>query len=167
MQLGRILVQQGRIEDGIAQLRQGLTAWETTGASYRRSLFLAWLAEALGQAGRTGEGLSMLDEALSQVERTNGRCYEAELHRLRGELLLMQDDEAGAEASFHEALSVARRQEARSWELRAVTSLARLWKTQGKQAEARQALADVYAWFTEGFGTADLKEAKALLDELV
>jgi DNA-binding SARP family transcriptional activator/predicted ATPase len=167
MQLGRVLVRQGRIDEGIAQLRQGLEAWETTGAWYRRSLFLAWLAEALGQAGQPGEGLSVLDEALAQVEKTRGRCYEAELHRLKGELLLKVSDEAGAEASFNEALSVARRQQAKSWELRATTSLARLWQTQGKQDQARVTLAEIYDWFTEGFDTADLMEAKALLDELV
>ena len=166
MQLARVLVVQGRIEEGIAQLLQGLAAWESTGAWYRRSLFLAWLAEALGQAGRAGEGLNVLAEALAQVEETDGRCYEAELHRLRGELLLMQGDDGEAEASFDRAISVARRQKAKSWELRATTSLARLWRDRGKREAARQALAEIYGWFTEGFDTVDLKEAKALLDEL-
>ncbi len=166
IQLGRVLVGQGRLKEGIAQLRQGLTAWETTGASYRSPLFLAWLAEAYGQDGQTDKGLIVLDEALAQVEETDGRCYEAELHRLKGDLLLIQGDETGAEDSFNEALSVARRQQAKSWELRATTSLARLWRDQGKRDDARQVLDEVYGWFTEGFETADLMEAKALLDEL-
>ena len=173
MQLGRVLVGQGRLKEGIAQLRRGLKAWETTGASYRSSLFLAWLAEAYGQAGRADEGLIVLDEALAQVEETDGRCYEAELHRLRGELLLMQDDDAGSEDTFRQAegcfvraIEIARRQEAKSWELRATTSLCRLWRDQGKHEEARQALAEIYEWFTEGLSTADLKEARALLEEL-
>ena len=166
IQLGRVLVEKGQIEEGMAQLRQGLAAWETTGAWYRRSLYLAWLAEAYGQSGRASEGLSVLGEALAKVEETDGRCYEAELHRLKGELLLLQGNDAEAEASFERAISVARRQEAKSWELRATTSLARLWQAQGKRNEARAALAEVYDWFTEGFDTPDLIEAKALLEEL-
>jgi DNA-binding SARP family transcriptional activator/predicted ATPase len=173
MQRGRVLAEQGRIEEGIAQLRQGLAAWETMGTRYRRPTFLAWLAEAYGKAGQAEEGLGVLAEALAQVEKTDERYYEAELHRLKGELLLMQGDEAEAEASFHKAEScfqhaveVARRQQAKSWELRATVSLCRLWRKQGKVDEARQMLAEVYGWFTEGFDTPDLQEAKALLEEL-
>jgi DNA-binding SARP family transcriptional activator/predicted ATPase len=169
MQRGRVLAEQGRregIEEGIAQLRQGLAAWETMRTRYRRPTFLAWLAEAYGKAGRAGEGLSVLDEALAQVEETDERCYEAELRRLKGELLLMQGHEAEAEASFHNAIEVARRQQAKSWELRATVSLCRLWQRQVKIDQARQMLAEVYGWFTEGFDTPDLKEAKALLEEL-
>jgi len=100
------------------------------------------------------------------VEETDERHWEAELYRLRAELLLMQGDDAEAEASFHKAVEVARRQQAKSWELRATVSLCRLWQKQGKVDEARQMLAEIYNWFTEGFDTPDLQEAKALLEEL-
>jgi predicted ATPase len=152
-------------------LRQGLTYWETTGVQYRRPLFLAWLAEAYGKAGQVEEGLKVVDEALAQVERTGERYYEAELHRLKGELLMMQDDETEtnlyqAEGCFQHAIEVSRRQQAKSCELRAVMSLCRLWQRQGKAAEAHQVLAEIYDWFTEGFDTTDLIEARALLEEL-
>jgi len=166
MQRGRVLAEQGRIEEGIAQLRQGLATWETAGTRYRRPTFLAWLAEAYGKAGQPEEGLSVLAEALAQVEQTGERYYEAELRRLEGELLLMQGDDAEAEASFRRAIEVAQRQQAKSWELRATVSLARLWQKQGRTDEARRMLAQIYGWFTEGFDTLDLKEAKALLEEL-
>jgi DNA-binding SARP family transcriptional activator/predicted ATPase len=166
MQRGRALAEQGRIEEGIAQLRQGLAAWEATGTRYRRPTFLAWLAEAYGKVGQAEEGLSVLAEALAQVEKTDERCYEAELRRLKGELLAQEGDEAEAEASLQHAIEVARCQSAKSWELRATTSLARLWQEQGRIDEARQMLAEIYGWFTEGFDTPDLQEAKALLDEL-
>jgi predicted ATPase len=100
------------------------------------------------------------------VEETGERHWQAELHRVRAELLLMQGDSAEAEASLHNAIEVARRQSAKSWELRATTSLARLWQGQGRMDQARQVLAEVYGWFTEGYGTPDLKEAEALLQEL-
>ncbi len=166
MQRGRALAEQGRIEEGIAQLRQGLAAWEATGTRYRRPTFLAWLAEAYGKVGQVEEGLSVLAEALAQVEKTDERCYEAELRRLKGDLLAQEGDEAEAEAIFHKAIEVARRQNAKSWELRATTSLARLWQQQGKTDEAHRILAEIYGWFTEGFDTPDLQEAKALLEEL-
>jgi len=173
MQRGRALAEQGQIEEGIAQLRQGLAAWETTGTRYRRPTFLAWLAEAYGKAGQAEEGLSVLAEALAQVEKTDERYYEAELRRLKGELLLMQGDKTEAEASLHQAescfqhaIEVARRQSAKSWELRATVSLCRLWGKQGRVDEARQMLAEICGWFSEGFDTPDLQEARALLDEL-
>jgi predicted ATPase len=173
MQRGRVLAEQGRVEEGIAQLRQGLAAWETAGTRYRRPTFLAWLAEAYGKAGQAEEGLIVLAEALAQVEETGERYYEAELRRLKGELLLMQGDKAEAEASFPQAescfqhaIEAAQRQQAKSWELRATMSLARLWQKRGRTDEARQMLAEIYGWFTEGFDTLDLKEAKALLEEL-
>jgi predicted ATPase len=110
----------------------------------------------------------MLHEALEAMQTTEERLYEAELRRLRGELLLQQSvaQQEEAEESFHQALTVARRQQAKSWELRAAMSLACLWQRQGKRAAARELLAEVYGWFTEGFDTADLQEAKALLEEL-
>jgi GNAT superfamily N-acetyltransferase len=108
----------------------------------------------------------VLAEALAQVKETDERYYEAELRRLKGELLLMQGDEAEAEESLHRAVEVARRQQAKSWELRATMGLCRLWQQQGRMDEARQMLAEIYGWFTEGFDTLDLKEARALLEEL-
>jgi predicted ATPase len=172
-QRGRVLAEKGQIEEGIAQLHQGLAYWETSGIQYRCPTFLAWLAEAYGLAGQAEEGLSVLAEALAQVETTDERYYEAELRRLEGELLLMRGEKTKAEANFHQAescfqcaIEVARRQGAKSWELRATTSLARLWQKQGKQDEARQTLGEIYGWFSEGFDTLDLMEARALLDEL-
>ncbi len=133
-----------------------------------RSQFLALLAEAYGKAEQVEHGLRTVAEGLAFVERTEERFYEAELYRLQGELLLQQspDNATEAAACFHRALDVSRNQTAKSWELRAATSLARLWQEQDKIAEARGLLAPVYDWFTEGFDTADLKDAKALLDQL-
>jgi predicted ATPase len=126
------------------------------------------LAEACGKAGQAGEGLTLLAEALAAVANTGERLYEAELYRLKGELLLRPAaaDAPQAETCFQQALDVARRQQAKSLELRAALSLSRLWQQQGKRAAARQLLAAVYGWFTEGFDTADLQEARALLEEL-
>ncbi|MGD9049171.1 MAG: hypothetical protein PVF77_14030, partial [Anaerolineae bacterium] len=124
------------------------------------------LAGALGEAGKPGEGLATLGAALAMVEETDERYCESDLHRLRAELLLLQGDEVEAEASLQLAIEVARRQEAKSWELRAITSLVRLWQRQGKVAEARQVLAGIYGWFSEGFDTPDLKEARELLEEI-
>ena len=131
-------------------------------------MFLGLLAEACGRAGQVEAGLGALHEALEAMQTTEERLYEAEVYRLRGELLLQQSaaQQGEAEESFHQALTVARRQQAKSWELRAAMSLSRLWQQQGKHAEAWQLLADIYGWFTEGFDTADLQEAKALLAEL-
>src|SRR5207302_10912966 len=114
------------------------------------------------------QGLAVLAEGLATVNQSEERLYEAELYRLKGELLLTLSPEnhSDAETCFAGAIDIARRQRAKSWELRAATSLSRLWQKQGKKEEARQKLADVYGWFTEGFDTADLKDAKALLDEL-
>jgi predicted ATPase len=129
---------------------------------------LALLAEVSAQVGQTAEGLEALAEALATVAQSAARWWEAELHRLRGELLLQHSvaSPEEAETCFQQALDVARRQEAKSLELRAAMSLARLWQQQGRRAEAHELLAPIYGWFTEGFDTADLKEAKALLEEL-
>jgi len=134
--------------------------------------FLAWLAEAYGRAGQVEEGLNVLAEALAGAPRTGERVNEAELHRLRGELTLKSEVQGSkskveeAEECFRRAMEIARRQSAKSLELRAVMSLARLRQQQGKKDEARQLLAEIYGWFTEGFDTVDLQEAKALLEEL-
>jgi len=165
---GWALAEQGQAAEGVAQIRQGLTAWRATGAEVGRQWRLLLLAEAQGNMGQTAEGLAMLAEALAVVEGTGDRRDEAEIHRLTGELLLRQaiPSEPQAETCFRQALHVARCQQAKSLELRAATSLARLWQQQGKRDEARQVLGEVYGWFMEGFDTADLKDAKALLDAL-
>jgi predicted ATPase len=154
-------------------IRGGLDAQLATGASLFRPLFLCFLAEACGTAERFEEGLSAVAEALAIVGKTGERYYEAELHRLKGDLVLRSsgvEAEPGvrtrAEECFRKSIEIARQQEAKSFELRAVTSLSRLWKRQGKKAEARQMLAEIYGWFSEGFDTADLKDAKALLEQL-
>jgi len=162
---GWALVERGRSEEGMAQIRQG---FDTGGAtrSHMRAHSLALLAEAWGKEGNFTEGLAELAKAFTQVEETGIRFYEPELHRLKGEFLLALNPEnpAEAEACFRQAVAIARRQQARSLELRATMSLARLWQRQGRRDEARAMLAEIYGWFTEGFETADLKEAKALLE---
>jgi predicted ATPase len=160
--------QQGQAKEGIEQMYQGLRAHRATGAEAGRPYFLALLAEAHGTLGKPEEGLTVLAEALVHVEHSGERYYEAEIHRLKGELLLQQssDNAPEVESCFHHALDIARNQQAKALELRAATSLARLWQQQGKRQEAHDLLAPVYYWFTEGFETADLKDAKALLDEL-
>ncbi|HEV8717227.1 MAG TPA: tetratricopeptide repeat protein, partial [Candidatus Binatia bacterium] len=169
---GWALAEQGQREEGIAQMRQGMAAMRATGAEALQSYFFALLAEAYGQMGWAEEGLSVLAEALVAVDKTKERGYEAELYRLKGELTLQSQVQGlkskveETEASFQKAIEIARRQQAKSLELRAVMSLSRLWQQQGKKDEARQILAEIYGWFTEGFDTKDLQEAKALLDEL-
>jgi predicted ATPase len=147
---------------------QGIAALQATGAEAHRLYFLALLAEAHAKVGQAEVGLTVLAEALAAVEKTAQRAHEPELHLLKGELLLRQavPDVPQAEASFQEALTVARQQQAKSLELRAAMILSRLWQRQEKRAEARELLAPVYHWFTEGFDTDDLQEAKALLEEL-
>jgi predicted ATPase len=165
---GWTLAQQGQGQAGIEQLHQGLRAFRATGAELWRPYFLALLAEAYGTIEQQETGLTALTEALTCAETTGERWYEAELYRLKGALLLQQssDNQAEAESCFQHSLDIARNQQAKSFELRTATSLARLWQRQGKRQEAHDLLAPVYHWFTEGFGTADLQEAKALLDEL-
>ena len=166
--LGWALARQGQTKDGVEQMHQGLTAWRATGAEIMRPYFLALLAEGYGIMGQPKAGLEALAEALMLVDRTGERWYESELYRLKGELLLQQSRDHHAEvyACFQHALDVARDQQVKSLELRAATSLAQLWQQQGKRTDAHQLLAEVYGWFTEGFDTADLQEARALLDTL-
>jgi predicted ATPase len=165
---GWALAVQGQSEAGLAQMRQGLAAVLATGQTLARPRWLVLLAEAAGHAGQVEEGLCLLAEALTAFEASGQGDMLAEVHRLQGELLLRQavPDAPQAEACFQQALAVARHQQAKSWELRAATSLARLWQRQGKRAEAHALLAPIYGWFTEGFDTADLLEAKALLEAL-
>src|SRR5262245_51472612 len=162
----------------MVQMRQGLAARRAAGAELGRPLYLALLAEAYRGMRQAEEGLALVAEALAVVNNSGDRHWKAELYRLKGEMLLEQ---AGtrrqangsrqpwgeAEACFHHALAVARRQQAKSLELRAAMSLAHLWQQQGKRAEACELLAPVYDWFTEGFDTADLQDAKALLAALI
>ena len=165
---GWALAEQGQSDVGMLQIRQGMAAYRATGAEVDRAYCLALLAEAYGQGKRYDEGLAVLEEALALTGQYASVIWEAEIHRLKGVLLLARstENQVEAEACFHEALAIARHQQAKSLELRAAMSLARLWQRQGQHAEARELLAPIYGWFTEGFGTADLQEAKALLDAL-
>jgi predicted ATPase len=160
---GWALAEQGETGKGIAQLREGLAGWRATGLRCLEPYFLSLLAEAYTRSGQREEALATLDEALAITEQTHEGYAEAELYRLKGELL---PGYADPEASFHKAIEVARRQKAKSFELRAVMSLSRLYQTHGRHNDARQMLAETHSWFTEGFDTADLKEAAALLTDL-
>jgi ATP/maltotriose-dependent transcriptional regulator MalT len=169
---GATLVAGGHAEEGITQLREGL---DGSGGAFEvmRTLYLAYLAEGYGLAGRVDVGLAVLAEAMGLVESTGVCICEAELYRIKGELTLKRPGAGSnpkikqeAESYFRQAIEVARRQSAKSWELRATMSLARLLAKQGHRDEARTMLTEIYGWFTEGFDTADLKDAEALLDEL-
>jgi predicted ATPase len=167
---GWAMAQQGLDEDGIVLMEEGLAAFRATRAGTGLPRRLSMLAEACIQSGRLNDGLNVLAEALANVQETEteGRLYEAEIYRLKGELLLRRDDSSIPEAwsCFQQAIEIARRQSAKSLELRATMSLARLLRDTGRRDEARTMLAEIYNWFTEGFDTADLKDAKTLLDEL-
>ena len=162
------LARQGDAATGVAQITQGWEEVQRLGQQLYRPYQLALLAEAYGQAGQPEAGLPCLAEAVTRVAATEERWWAAEVSRLQGELLLLlpRPDLPQATACFQQALDIARRQEAKSLELRAATSLARLWQSQGKRQEAYDLLAPVYGWFTEGFDTTDLQEAKALLEAL-
>jgi predicted ATPase len=165
---GWALAMQGDATTGVTQLHQGLAVQDVVGPKVGRPYFLGLLAEASGQAGQPEAGLTVLADAFTLVAETEARWWEAELYRLQGALLLQlpRPDVGQAEACFEQALDVARHQQAKALELRAALSLARLWQSQGQRAAARQLLAELYRWFTEGFDTVDLQEAKALLEEL-
>ena len=165
---GWALAMQGQGEAGMAQVRQGIAAYRATGAALLVAYYCTLLADVSAHLGHPEDGLQALVEAHTLMEQQEERYWEAEVCRLRGVLLLRQPGtpQAEAEAWLQQALDVTRRQEAKSLELRAAMSLSRLWQQQGKQAEARELLASVYGWFTEGFDTADLQEAKTLLEEL-
>jgi predicted ATPase len=186
--------EQGQVEEGIAQLEEGLAACRATGTEGGPIRWLPWLAAAYAKAGQAEKGLALLAEASARVNKTGMRFGEAELYRLKGELTLQSkarlnhvsnkpqarqdkmkvpnaqrltsEGQSEAEACFLKAIEIARHQQAKSWELRATTSLARHWQQQGKKTEAHQLLTKIYSWFTEGFDTKDLQEAKALLEEL-
>jgi len=165
---GWAVAAQGSTEEGIAQIHQSMAALRATGTELARPRDLCLLAEAYIKTSRFEEALAALMEALAVADGNEIHFYEAETYRLKGELLLRQSDPNAAEAqkNFERAIEVARKQNAKSFELRATTSLAGLVASQGHRDEARTMLADIYGWFTEGFDTADLKDAKALLEEL-
>jgi predicted ATPase len=156
---------QGQGVVGLPKIHAGLAAALATGNELARPFFLVKLAEAAGRAGQVEEGQRPLAEALTELEAKGQGYLLAEAYRLQGAYLLRRTDADGAETFFQRALDVARSQHAKSWELRAAMSLGRLWHQQGKRTEARNLLAEVYGWFTEGFETADLQEAHACLEE--
>jgi DNA-binding winged helix-turn-helix (wHTH) protein/predicted ATPase len=167
VKLGWAVAMQGHVEAGIAQIRQALATWQTIGTLHIRAEMLALLADAYRKASRHTEGLEAVAEALEIVNTTGGRLNEAELYGLKGEILWHAGNRLEeAETCFQHQRTIACQQQAKTWELRAAISLSRLWQQQGKHAEARDLLAPVYGWFTEGFDTTDLQEAKALLEEL-
>jgi predicted ATPase len=163
---GFAMVGQGQEADGIAKLRSGLTLWNRTRARVFQTQWLGFLAEAHLQARQFNKALAALNRAAKTAKKTGECHYQAELHRLRGIALAGFGQRAEAASSLQQAIDTARSQQAKSLELRAATSLARLWRDQGKRAEAHDLLAPIYGSFTEGFDTADLKDAKALLHEL-
>src|SRR5262249_2674557 len=163
---GALLAQGGDPQHGIELMRNAMAAADSNGARHRCTLYLGPIAAAHASLRLPEVGLNLLDEAIQTAETINERFFEAELHRLRGDLLLMLGREGEAEAGLLRALTIARQQQARWWELRAATSLAKHWHSQGRSVEARSLLEPVYSWFTEGFDTTYLKDAGALLDEL-
>jgi tetratricopeptide (TPR) repeat protein len=167
---GRALIELGRVEEGVVQLKESVAALRANGWQLQLTAFLGALGDGYGKVDRVAEGLAAVSEGLVVSEKDGDRWFDAELYRLKGELLLKQDSESklesNAQACFRQALEIAGRQQAKWWELRATTSLARLLASQGRRTEARTILATIYNWFTEGFDTADLKDARALLEEL-
>jgi predicted ATPase len=167
------MVYQGRLsavtgESRVHTITSGLNAFRSTGALMLVPIFLSDLARANAEVGQFDDAWRCIDEAMAVVKTTGETCFEADIHRVAGAIALKlpQPDAAKAEVYFERALAVARGQHAKSWELRAAMSMARLWRDRGKRDEARNLLAPVYGWFTEGFDTMDLKQAKAILDEL-
>ena len=167
MQYGWTLAQYGQGEQGVREIQHGLVVIQTRGLeSTFRPYYLALLADSYRTTGQIEEALCALTQALALVDKSGGNWYEADIHRLQGECLLVQssDNHTAAETCFQRAMAIAQHQNAKSFELRAATSLAKLWQQHGKRQEAYDLLAPVYNWFTEGFDTADLQDAKALLD---
>jgi predicted ATPase len=166
---GWAMSERGRIEEGIAEERQGLEAFSSTGSMLARPYFFSLQADTYGKGGQIEEGITVLTKTIEMLDKSRERWWEAELHRLKGELLLVvsSNNYFQAEACFNKAFKVARYQSAKALELRAAMSLGRLWQKNGKKEKARKMVTEAYAWFTEGFDTPDLIEAKRLLDELV
>ena len=168
MNQGWLAAVTGKASEAVGMLTSGINAWRSTGSTVWMPLYLSHLARTYSELGKLDDAWRSIGEAMTAVERTNERWCEAEVHRTAGEISLTSPDQdtAKAEAHFERALAVARKQQAKSWELRAAMSMARLWRDQGKPKQACELLAPIYGWFTEGFDTRDLKEAKALLEEL-
>jgi predicted ATPase len=165
---GCILASTGKPSDAVHLITSGLAASQVTGTTFWLPLYESYLAKAHAELGKFVEAWRCIDEATRAVETTKETMFEAELYRIAGEIALRspEPDAAKAEACFERALAVSREQQAKSWELRAAMSMARLWRDQGRWTEGRDLLAPVYDWFTEGFDTLDLKQARALLDAL-
>jgi predicted ATPase len=165
---GCLLVATGKLSEAIDAITSWIAQFRSTGATWFIATYLLFLASRHAALGNFSDAQGSIDDAFSAIEATKERWFEAEAHRVAGEIALQfpQADEAKAEENFDRAITVAREQQAKSFELRAAMSLARLWRDQGKVSEARELLAPAYGWFTEGFDTRDLKEAKALLEEL-
>jgi predicted ATPase len=163
-----VLALTGNPSDAVSIFTSAIRVFRSAGTRLYFPVWLSLLARAYGELGQFDQAWSYIGEAITMVETTKQTWYEAEVHRIAGEIALMspERDAAKADACFERALAVARAQQAKSWELRAAICMARLWREQGKRDEARELLAPVYGWFTEGFDTLDLKQAKALLDEL-
>src|SRR5215472_7460317 len=168
MQKGCVLAQSGKASEAIQMITSGITMYRSTGSRLYLPIFLSHLSGAYAELGQFDQAWRCIGEAMTAVETTGERWYEAEIHRVTGEIALKlpQLGSSQAGAYFERALTVAHAQQAKSWELRAAMSMARLWRDQGKPQQACELLAPVYGWFTEGFDTRDLKDAKALLDTL-
>ena len=166
--LGWTEVESGELRSGVARMQQNLVAFRATGSEIGVDYFLALIATAFGRMEQLDEALRNIEEAMAVIQRTDTHMHEAEVYRRKGELLLAQDSSnvASAERCFRSAIEIALKQHGKLWELRATASLARMLAKQDKRDEARAMLAEIYNWFTEGFDTADLKDAKALLGEL-
>jgi len=163
---GWVKVKNGNVTEGMTLLRSGTTAYRASGAQLLVPHYFALMAAACELVGKVEESLSLLDASLQVVESTGERWFAAELNRLKGQLLLRQGYSDAAEELYRKALGIAQEQEAKLWELRAALSMARLWRDRGQRHQARDLLASVYGWFTEGFGKLDVEEAKAFLDTL-
>jgi predicted ATPase len=165
---GCALTLTGQVADAVQMIPSAVMAFRSTGATLYLPLYLPHLARAHGELGQLNEAWQCIADAMTAVETTKERWCEAEVHRMAGEIALMptDPDAAKAEVYFERALAVARAQQAKSWELRAAMSMARLWRDQGKRHQAHDLLAPIYGWFIEGFDTLDLKEAKSLLEQL-
>ena len=168
MEKGWLLALTGKASDAAPLTASGMTLFRSIGSTYWLPTFLSYLAMTYAELGQFDHARSCLSEAMTAIERTGETWFEADVYRIAGEVALKspQPDAANAQTYFERALAVARQQQAKSWELRAAMSMARLWRDQGKPQQGRELLGPLYGWFTEGFDTRDLKEAKALLEEL-
>jgi predicted ATPase len=165
---GCLLVRMGKASGAVEMIASGIVAYRSTGSTLWMPLYLSYLAKAYSELGQFDDACLRIAEAMTAMETTKEKWCEAEVNRIAGEiaLLSLEPDASKAQSYFERSLAVARQQQAKSWELRAAMSMARLWRDQGKPQQARELLAPVYGWFTEGSDTRDLKDAKALLDEL-